>query len=71
MQNQPEHEFKNLENRTQHRRRLKWTAKRIDDTTALTAYMAFTAGQDDDDLELLIGRLLVLLDRAELLDEER
>jgi hypothetical protein len=55
----------NLKNRIRHLRRVRWAARRIDATTALTAYMAFTADQDDDDLELTIGRLLVLLDQHE------
>jgi hypothetical protein len=48
---------------------LKWAARRIDDTTAATAYMSFMAGTDDDDLELAIGRLVVILDRHDLLEE--
>jgi hypothetical protein len=58
-----------LKNRNRQRRRLKWAGKGISDTDALTAYLSFTAHQDDADLELVIGRLLVILDRHDLLEE--
>jgi hypothetical protein len=48
---------------------LKWSARHIDRTTAATAYMAFTSGQDDD-LEILIGKLIVILYRHDLLEEQ-
>jgi hypothetical protein len=59
-----------LHNRIRHLRRLKWAARRIDDTTAASAYAAFVTANDYDDLELTIGRLLVLLDQHDLLEEQ-
>lgn len=59
-----------LRNRLRHLRRLRWAARSIDDTTAANAYAAFADPDDDVELELAIGRLLVLLDRHVDLESE-
>jgi hypothetical protein len=58
-----------LVNRKSHLRRLKWAARRIDDAEARTAYETFTADQDYNDDTLTMGRILVLLDQHDLLEE--
>jgi hypothetical protein len=57
----------NLKNHKRHLRRLRWASKGISDTDALTAFFTFTNQDNDVDLELTIGRLLVILDRNDLL----
>ena len=64
----PEHD---LHNRIRHRRQLKRAARGISDTDALNAYFAFSTDiVEDTEIELVLGRLLVLLDRHDLLLEE-
>jgi hypothetical protein len=41
---------------------LKWATRGITDAAAVDAFVAFTAGQDDYDLEILLGKVLVVLD---------
>jgi hypothetical protein len=61
-----------LGNRIRRLRRLKWAARPVDNTTAAFAFSAFTSDlDDDDDLDIAFGKLLVILDRHFDLEGER
>jgi hypothetical protein len=57
-----------LVNRRRRRWRIKRAARRVDFDAAANAYLAFT--DEEEPIELTIGRVLVLLDDAHLLEEQ-